>query len=130
MISLLSYILFSYWQWHYGQQLKLLINAWVNFLVFGFNFFSIKELLKTFFAPFHRYYQPYGRRFQLGVWLEAAVSNFIFRTIGAIVRLFIIFSGLIFEVIVLILGLSFLFFWISLPLILIFLIIYGIALIF
>lgn len=110
-------IFFLYWKWHYFEQPKKILKAFKNFLSFGIRFFSIFELLSTLFSPWHRYYEPYGRGFDLKVWANAFVSNLIFRTIGMVIRTIIIFGGIFFEILIFLGGLFFLFFWFFLPLI-------------
>lgn len=113
-------IFFLYLYWYFIDRPKILLKAWLNFLSFGITFFSIPFLLKTFFAPFHRYYLSYGRGFDFKVWAEAAFSNLIFRTLGAIIRLVIISFGILFEIFVLIFGFIVFFGWLILPFALLF----------
>ena len=121
-------IFFQYWRWYYIEEPKILLQAWWNFLVFGIKFFSIPLLLKTLFSPWHRYYVSYGRGFDLKVWAEAAFSNFIFRTLGAIVRIFVIIMGIIFETLVFIFGLIIFFGWLALPFVLLFVFLFALKL--
>ena len=104
-----------FWRWYFIEHPAVILRGWFNFLVFGFNFFSIFFLLRTLFAPFHLYRESYGRGFDLQVWLVAAFSNFVFRVLGALVRALIIIVGLAFEVIALLGGLLVLISWFVLP---------------
>lgn len=113
-------IFIQYWEWYFVDQVKFLLKAWRNFLVFGNNFFSIITLVKSFFAPWHRYYMPYGRGFDIRVWAEAIVSNLIFRALGVIARTVVIAAGVVFEACVFVFGLLAVLIWLALPFFLIF----------
>lgn len=123
-------IFLHYWRWYYLVQPKSILEGWWNFLVFGINFFSIPLLLKTFFAPWHKFYVSYGRGFDLKVWAEALISNFIFRALGAIMRTVIILMGILFEFSVLIFGFVVFIGWLILPLCLLFVFLFALTLFF
>lgn len=109
----------QYIVWHFFEAPKAIALAWKNFLVFGVNYFSIPTLISTFFSHFHKYYYPYGNRWDIGQWIEALVFNFISRVIGAILRAIFIVIGIIFEALIFIFGALALLVWILLPVILI-----------
>lgn len=109
----------QYIVWHFFEAPKAIISAWQNFLVFGINYFSIPTLVATFFSHFHKYYYPYGNKWDMGRWIEALVFNFISRVFGAILRATFIVMGVIFEALIFIFGVLALFVWIFLPVILI-----------
>jgi len=119
--------IFSQWLiWHYIEIPKLLLKILKNYLVFNFNYFSIPLLLKTLFSHWRRYIEFYGRGFDLKRYFWAFSSNMISRTLGAIVRIFTILTGLVFEFFILVIGILIFLFWIVLPFILIFLLVAGI----
>ncbi len=97
-----------YWQWYYRDRLSLLYQAWRNFIAFGIRFFSIPLLVRTFFAPFHRYSESYGRGFDIKQWLLAGFSNALFRVM-------FIAIGVVFEAAVLVIGGIILIGWVILP---------------
>lgn len=96
------FIKYLYWQLIITPKKVLLILK--NYLTFGFDFFSIKETLRSLFSPWRRYLWDYGRGFDIGKYIEVFLSNVITRIIGFIMRLFLIVFFLIYEVVVLILG--------------------------
>lgn len=122
-----------FWQWISWQFFdvpKQILIGWKNFLKFGLYYFSITFLLKNLFSPWRKYYWTFPRGLDIGKIIETVFSNLLSRIIGAIVRSFYIFFGILFEILVLILGFVFLSFWFFLPLILIFVFFYGIRLLF
>ena len=98
--------------------------------MFNLHYFSIPLLLKTFFSPWKRYQEYYGRGFNLGRFLEAFFANLIFRILGAIMRTFLIIIGLLTEVILIIVGLLAFLGWLILPVILIIIFILGFRMLF
>ena len=112
-----------FFQWLIFQYLdapKAILKAWRNFLLFNFNYFSIAVLFRTLFSYWHKYRWSRGRGFSIGEYLEVGFSNLISRVLGAIMRLFLIIIGLLAEILIFIGGLLALLFWLVLPLILIF----------
>jgi len=116
--------------WHFFEVPKEILKAWRNFLLFNLHYFSIPLLLKTFFSPWKRYQEYYGRGFNLGRFLEAFFANLIFRILGAIMRTFLIIIGLLTEVILIIVGLLAFLGWLILPVILIIIFILGFRMLF
>ena len=112
-------ILLQWFSWQFLEVPKGLLLAWKNFLLFGFSYFSVPLLFKTWFSPWRRYTVSYGRGFDLGRWSEAFLSNLVFRILGAIVRTIFIGMGLVAEVFILFFGLSLFLIWLLLPFILI-----------
>ncbi len=80
-----------------------------------FEFFSIKDLLKTLFAPFRQDVIDTSRA-PLGVKLQVLGGNLISRVIGAMIRITIIFIGIFFAFLLVFLGFLFLVAWPFLPL--------------
>lgn len=109
---------------------KGIILACRNFLLFNLNYFSVPVLLRTLFAYFHKYSWDYPRGFDLARWLEVASSNFISRIIGAIMRIFLIITGILIEILMIFAGLTILFSWFILPVIIVILIYYGFRILF
>jgi len=118
-------ILIQYLSWQFFDVPKKLIKVWKNFLLFNLNYFSILLLIKTLFAPWRRYKMSYGRGFDIGRYFEAFISNLIFRTLGAIVRIFLIIIGLFAEVFIILAGIIVFFGWLVLPIVLITGLIFG-----
>jgi hypothetical protein len=115
--------LWFYWQ--FFESPKKIFQAWKNFFNFGLYYFSIPFLIKTLFSPWRKYHWSYPRGFDIGKYLEVFFSNLISRMIGAILRIFIVIFGILFEIFVIFFGFLIFWGWIFLPIILILLIIYG-----
>lgn len=85
----------SFLVWHYTKGLRSLFLIARNFLWFFFEFFSIGELSKTLFFPWHRdVSRKYWRGFDPVRWVWFVAENAVSRIIGAIVRFCVIVFGL------------------------------------
>jgi len=115
--------------WHFIEVPKEILKGWKNFLLFNFNYFSIPLLLKTFFSPWRRYRESYGRGFDIGRFLETLFANIIYCALGAIMRSFLIIIGLFTEVFIFFAGLLVLLGWIIMPAVLIWGLIIGLSMI-
>ena len=105
--------------WHFFEVPKEILGAWRNFLLFNLNYFSIPLLLRTFFSPWRRYRESYGRGFDIGRYFEVFFANLIFCFLGAIMRSFLIIIGLLAEIFVFFAGLIVFLGWFIMPIILI-----------
>ena len=123
--------IFSHWvSWQFIDVPKEIVRGWKNFLKFNLNYFSIPLLLKTLFSPWRRYRVSYGKGFDIGRYFSAFFSNLIFRMLGAILRSFLIFIGLLVEVFIIFMGLVVFFGWLVLPVLLVWGLIFGIQVLF
>jgi hypothetical protein len=118
-------IFIKYLYWQLILTPKKVLTILKNYLTFGFDFFSIKETLRSLFSPWRRYLWDCGRGFDIGKYLEVLLSNIITRIIGFIMRLFLITFFVIYEVIILILGIALFFISIVYPFFFVWAIIYG-----
>ncbi len=117
----------SQWiSWQFFEVPKEILKAWKNFLKFNLNYFSVLLLLKTLFSPWRRYQISRSRGFDLGKFFETLISNLIFRLLGALMRSFLIFVGLLVEVMILFGGIVIFIGWLILPALLILGLIFGI----
>jgi hypothetical protein len=108
----------NFFSWYYGRGLGSFLELEKNWLVFLWRHFAIAELIFTLFYPWKRDLTGrYWRGFQPLKSLERLVDNLIARLIGAIVRLAVIFSGVLSVAAFLVLALILLFVWIFPPLI-------------
>ena len=123
-------IVVQYLTWHFFDVPKEILNAWKNFLLFNFNYFSVVLLLKTFFSHWRRYSWSYGRGFNIRRYIEVFLSNLLSRILGAIVRSFLIAFGLATESFILVLGVIVFLGWLILPALLIFGFAFGVKVIF
>jgi hypothetical protein len=117
-----------YIRWHYSQALLDLIGIVRNFIWFFFEFFSIPLLLATLFSPFHRLGERYVNKLDIGKIAEAFIINTLMRFVGFGLRIFLIVTGVFFILLTFILGLFFFIAWVLAPLLLVFLLLYGIKL--
>lgn len=118
-------IIFLWWKWYFYHVPFQILRGWKNFLKFGLNYFSLVMLFKTYFSHWHGFKWTYPKGLDISKMLEAWASNSISRMLGAFIRTFIIIFGILFEIIVFIVGPILLFSWIFLPFILIVIFIYG-----
>lgn len=116
--------------WYLIDIPQKIFNGWKNFLKFGFHYFSISFLAKTFFSPWHKYFWFYPKYFDIAKILEVWISNQISRGVGIVARTFFILGGLIFEFLILIFGIFLIFGWFILPFLLFFGLIYGFRILF
>ena len=111
-------ILFQYLNWYLWDVPKEILQAWRNFLVFNLKYFSVLILLRTFFSHWHKYYYPYGKKWDPWRFFEAIVFNTMSRVIGAMIRAVLIALGLLLEVPIVLIGPVMLIGWFMLPLLL------------
>ena len=119
-------IVFQWISWQFFEVPKEILKAWKNFLKFNLNYFSIPLLLRTLFSPWRRYKMFRGKGFDIGKFFEVLVSNLIFRLLGAIIRSFLIFIGLLVELFIIFAGIIIFIGWLILPVLLIAGFIFGI----
>jgi hypothetical protein len=76
-----------YVYWHYTRGIAELTRNLLNFLIFEFHFFSVKELLLTLFQPFQRLKEGYGTSIvDFENIATALVVNTLMRLVGFFVR--------------------------------------------
>lgn len=120
----------EYISWYFFEIPKSILRAWGNFLKFNLNYFSVPLLFKTFFSPWRRYRWIYPKGFDIGKYFEVFFSNLISRTLGAVLRFFLILVGILTEIFIIFAGIIVFFGWLILPALLIFGLIFGFKIIF
>ncbi|HEY4496674.1 MAG: hypothetical protein A3A80_03700 [Candidatus Terrybacteria bacterium RIFCSPLOWO2_01_FULL_44_24] len=108
---------FRYFVWHYGPGLRSFLAAERNYIDFGWYFFSISELTRSLFAPWHRIAEKKPGNIVTPEYWQALWGNIISRVLGSIVRLMTIFIGLFFEAVILLIITILTFIWITAPII-------------
>lgn len=103
-------------RWHYFEMPKKMLKVTGNFLRFGVSFYSVPLMMKTFFSPWRGYYKSYGRGFHFKKFFHALGANCISRTLGAIVRFFLLIFFVITEIFFAVTGIALLILWVFLPL--------------
>lgn len=124
------YLLPLYIKWHYSEAFRDLFHNWKHFLVFVSHLFSLKLLVKTWFSPFGRLNEDYKKTFSLEDFMETLVVNVVMRLVGAVMRTFVIISGLVTLTAVFALGLLSFVLWALAPLVVVSLFIQGLSLLF
>ncbi len=112
-------IFFLYLSWHFLDVPKNILVGWKNVLRFNLNYFSIPLLLRTLFSPWRRYHWTYPKGFQIGKIFEVFISNLISRVLGAVLRIFLIFVGVLMEILIILTGIIIFLGWLALPVLLI-----------
>lgn len=120
-------LLFHYVHWHYTRAIRDIIRIWMNFFWFFFNFFSIDLLLKTLFAPFNRLDEGLKKGFDISAWAESILVNLLMRVVGACLRTFLIFIGIVMLVLTAVFGSVMLVVWILAPLFVVLLVAFGLT---
>ncbi|MDD3292823.1 MAG: hypothetical protein PHI45_00660 [Candidatus Pacebacteria bacterium] len=111
----------KYFKWQFIDKPKEIIKSIKNVLSFGLYFFSLKQIIVSFFTPWKGIVWENSRGFDLQLYFENFIGNIISIVIGMILRTFLIIICLIFEVVVLTLGILLLILWILMPIIIIYL---------
>ena len=101
--------------WYFIKMPKNILQSWKDIFRFYLNYFSTPLLLKTLFAPWRHIILSYPKGFDLGDYFEIFISNLISRTIGAILRFFLILIGFFVEILIILAGIIILFIWFVLP---------------
>ncbi|MBI2452898.1 MAG: hypothetical protein HYV55_01575 [Parcubacteria group bacterium] len=127
MIAKLS---LEYLTWHFSVMPRAIASAWKDIFIFGLDYFSLPVLIKTLFSPWRRYSWSYPAGFQPAAILEALVSNFISRILGAIMRLGLIIIGACGELLIGVAGAAVFLLWLALLPLVILSFFYGVILIF
>ena len=116
----------KYLVWHYGEALTDWWRIVGNFIWFFFHMFSIDLLLRTLFSPFKRLQEERKKgSWKFENWGGAIIINVLMRLVGFSVRTMFIVVGLIFIIFTAMVGAIAFVFWLILPLIVAFLLVFG-----
>jgi len=110
-------IFIEWFVWQFYEMPKFLLQIWKNYLEFASNLFSFPLLLKTFFAPWHRYKWRYPKFFNITEFFNTLISNTFSRILGAMVRIVLIIVGILFQIFVVVTGFIIFVGWLLLPII-------------
>lgn len=120
-------LLIVYIRWHFGTAFQEMYEFWKNLSWFGYHFFSIPLLVKTLFRPIYRINESTapGTGLNLELFFENLTFNVMARVVGFILRLFLIFCGGVYQLIIVIIGPILFLIWLFLPVLLLLLLILG-----
>ena len=93
-------------KWHFIEVPKFLLELTGNYFSFGLHYFSIPTLLATLVSPWRHYRSFYPRGFNLGEYLATFTYNTFSRFMGLLCRLILIALGVVFQVLVCIIGIA------------------------
>ena len=105
----------GYLDWHYREGLSAAWRTAIAGVIGVFNYFSVLELFSTLFSSWHRITDSYGRGFDPSRFFWILGGNIISRILGAVVRSAVILAGLASSVVALGLGMLWIVFWLSAP---------------
>ncbi|MFA6348200.1 MAG: hypothetical protein WCX30_02085 [Candidatus Paceibacterota bacterium] len=116
----------AYFYWHYSERLKEIFLAMSNYVNFWVFFFSIKMVLKSLFLPWKRIESiPQKTGFDISIWANNIFFDIVSRVIGLAMRVFLLCFFVLCEIVTLSVGVLFIVIWLFLPLIVVYIIIYG-----
>ena len=102
--------------WHYTEGLNLYLRRWYFLMAWIVHYFSLPMLLPTLFSPWKRLIDTEEIiGFNVEKMFRQFTFNLISRGIGAIVRLFLLFFGLLAFFPTFLIGLIGLIFWVACP---------------
>ena len=116
-----------YLLWHYSRAFLEIFHVWLNLLGFVIQYFSIPQLIRSWFAPWKRMTEGRGETFNLEDLAGFVIINIISRIIGTILRTIIIFIGLVSLLITILGGFLVYVFWVVAPLVIISLLGFGLT---
>ncbi len=87
-------IIHDYFIWHYTQAWSQIWRVWHNFMFVVSHFFSISQLMRSWFEPFKRTTEGRGERFNLEDLASYIIINTLSRVLGALTRSVIILIGI------------------------------------
>lgn len=127
----MTYIFLDYIFWHYQIAPKEIFGILKNYLTGNWHKFLITKHLKTLFYPWHRLRpSEIEKTNKISEKIANAIIDFYIRILAALVRLTIVLTGLIYELITIIIFLALFLIWLFWPVVFIYLIVKGLTLIF
>lgn len=121
-------IMNDYLLWHYTRAFGEIFHVWLNFLWFIVHFFSIPQLMRSWFSPWKRMVEHRGNTWDFEDLAGYIIIGFFSRLIGFILRTIIIGIGLTVLSLAVIFGIFVFVFWLVAPFSIILLLGFGITL--
>jgi len=116
----------AYVHWHYCNAFIFILEIWSGAQKATLKLFSFNDLVRSLFSPLMRIQEQHEGKFDMEEYAEIAASNIIMRLVGACIRLILLLVGFVAWVVVFVTGIIFYAIWITLPLIAVGSIIYGV----
>jgi len=111
----MSLVFFKYIYWHYTAAIPTLVSHIGNAVSFLWQFFSIPQLLRTLFSPWHRLHESYKKGFDIKDAISTFIINTLMRAVGAVVRLVIVCVGIVIMVAAGVAGSTAIILWLLFP---------------
>ncbi len=108
-------IMHHYLLWHYTRAFYDLFHVWRNFLWFVVHFFSLPQLVGSWFAPFKRMTEGRGEAWNLEDLAGYIIIGFLSRIIGGLIRTIFIVLGIASLSLVIVLGMATFLLWVIAP---------------
>lgn len=83
----------SYFRWHYSTSLVSAWTLYVTGIRFIIEFFSIRDFIRTFFAPWKRMRDAVSSVFETQKFFEALVINTLMRLVGMFMKTCVLVFG-------------------------------------
>lgn len=119
----------GYFIWHYSKAVRDFSAIAADLLWFGYHFFSMGILTKTLFSPFARIHTTGFSITEIELSLQNLTANIISRAVGFFLRVIVISAGVTTEIILGIALIAAFVIWLILPLIILFLLAFGMGII-
>lgn len=113
------FLIRDYLRWHYTASIGELLGILRNLFWFFAHLFSLRLLLATLFAPFHRIREDYFGMADIEKTLASIAANLVSRAVGFLLRMIVIALGIITEGVLIAVALPILVVWIFLPVLII-----------
>lgn len=113
------FLIRDYLRWHYTAAIGELLGILRNLFWFFAHLFSLRLLLATLFAPFHRIRENYFSVADIEKTLASIAANLVSRIVGFIFRLIVIALAIIVESALILAIPLILIAWIFLPIIIV-----------
>ena len=118
--------LWEYLTWHYSKALLEIFELFKTYLKFGYHFFSMSLMLRTWISPlFRRREEMPVNVANIDALVMAVFGNLVLRIVGFVLRTFVLAMGIIFELCVTVFFILLFVAWILLPLIIALLLAYA-----
>lgn len=123
-------IMHHYILWHYTKAFGEMAHISKNFIWFTVNFFSLPQLIRSYFAPWKRMTEERGDVFNFEEMAGYVIINILSRVVGMVLRTCIILTGSVALLLLLMATITTFVFWIAAPAVLLLCLVLGVTLLF